>query len=150
MAAPREEEVEAEICRKFLIPSLRTNQKVALKAVMDKKDIFVGTKTGSGKSITYECIPVVFPGACVVIISPLISIMTEQCKKLSALGFRATYIGKDVSETDDLINGDFDFVYTSPEQLVGDLKWRDVLKSDVYQKKLRAIVVDEAHTVIQW
>ena len=117
---------------------------------MDKKDIFVGTKTGSGKSITYECIPVVFPGSCVVIISPLISIMTEQCKKLSALGFRATYIGKDVSETDDLINGHFDFVYTSPEQLVGDLKWRDVLKSDVYQKKLRAIVVDEAHTVIQW
>uniref|UniRef100_A0A8W8NL50 DNA 3'-5' helicase n=1 Tax=Magallana gigas TaxID=29159 RepID=A0A8W8NL50_MAGGI len=105
----------------------------AIYAVSDRKDVFVGTKTGSGKSLTYECIPILFTGACVVIITPLISIMSEQCKKLTALGFKATYIGKDSAETNDIINGEYDFIYASPEQLVGDMKWRDVLKSDVYQ-----------------
>ncbi|XP_062604417.1 uncharacterized protein LOC134266202 [Saccostrea cucullata] len=149
MAAPMENNIEDDICKRFNIPSLRPNQKKAVKGVMDRKDVFVGTKTGSGKSLTYECIPVLFPDVCVVIITPLIFIMSEQCKKLTALGFKASYIGKDSSENSDLINGEYDFIFASPEQLVGDLKWCDVLKSDVYQRKLRAIVVDEAHTVIQ-
>lgn len=50
--------------------------------------------------------------------------MSEQCKKLTALGFKATYIGKDSAETNDIINGEYDFIYASPEQLVGDVKWR--------------------------
>ena len=114
------------------------------------KDVFVGTKTGSGKSLTYECIPLIYSGSSVLIISPLVSIMSEQCKKLVELGFSATYIGKDHTEDEKIINCDYDFLYGSPEQLVGDMKWREMLKSEVYQSKLREIVVDEAHTVVQW
>lgn len=50
--------------------------------------------------MTSQAIPVVFPGSCVEIIAPLISIMSDQCKKLEGLGFNATYIGKDPSEDD--------------------------------------------------
>jgi superfamily II DNA helicase RecQ len=85
-----------------------------------------------------------------VIIAPLISIMSEQCKKLEGLDFNATYIGKDSSENDLIEKAEFDFIYGSPEQFVGDLKWRSVLKSSQFQEKMKAIVVDEAHTVIQW
>lgn len=96
MAAPMENNIEADICKRFKIPALRPNQKKAVYAVSDGRDVFVGTKTGSGKSLTYECIPLLFTGACVVIITPLISItiLSEQCIKLTALGFKATYIGK--------------------------------------------------------
>jgi hypothetical protein len=41
---------------------------------------------------------------------------------------------------------EFDFIYGSPEQFVGDLKWHSVLlQSALFSMK--AIVVDEAHTV---
>jgi superfamily II DNA helicase RecQ len=70
-----------------------------------------------------------------VIIAPLISIMSEQCKKLEGLDFNATYIGKDSSENDLIEKAEFDFIYGSPEQFVGDLKWRSVLKSSQFQKK---------------
>ena len=51
MAAPS---VFSNICEKFQIESLSDNQKTAISAVIDGNDIFVGTKTGSGKSLTYE------------------------------------------------------------------------------------------------
>jgi ATP-dependent DNA helicase RecQ len=76
--------------------------------------------------------------------------MKEQCSKLNKLGFNATYIGKDASESDQIIRGHFKFLFGSPEQLLGEVKWREMLKSDVYQENMRALVVDEAHTVIQW
>jgi superfamily II DNA helicase RecQ len=73
---------------------------------------------------------------------PLISIMSEQCKKLEGLGFNAIYIGKDSSENDLIEKTELDFIYGSPEQLVRDLKWRSVLKSSQFQEKIKAIVVD--------
>jgi superfamily II DNA helicase RecQ len=147
MAAPSEEK---GICDKFNLEALTVNQVKSFKALADGKDVFIGTKTGSGKSLSYESIPVIFPGSLVIVIAPLVSIMKEQCSKLNKLGFNATYIGKDASESDRIIRGLFEFLFGSPEQLVGEVKWREMLKSDVYTENLRALVVDEAHTVIQW
>lgn len=147
MAAPSSTEM---ICEKFNITRLTPHQISSVKALNDGKDLFVGTRTGSGKSLTYECIPVLFPAASVLIISPLVSIMSEQCKKLTEHGFKSTYIGRDSSENENIENGFFDFVFASPEQLLGNVKWRDVLKSTQYKEKLKAIVIDEAHTVIHW
>jgi superfamily II DNA helicase RecQ len=149
MAAPSEEKV---ICDKFNLEALTVNQVKSFKALADGKDVFIGTKTRSGKSLSYESIPVIFPGSLVIVIAPLplVSIMKEQCSKLNKLGFNATYIGKDASESDRIIRGHFEFLFGSREQLVGVVKWREMLKSDVYTENLRALVVDEAHTVIQW
>ena len=63
-----------------------------------------------------------------LIIPPLVTIMSEQCEKLENCGFRATYIGKNALENDSIENGLYDFVLGSPETVVGDSKWRDVLK----------------------
>ncbi|XP_021373049.1 uncharacterized protein LOC110463036 [Mizuhopecten yessoensis] len=76
--------------------------------------------------------------------------MNEQCRRLCELGFKATYIGKDGSDTEGILAGHFDFVFGGAEHLVEDTRWRAMLKSDPYQSKLGLIVVDEAHTVIQW
>lgn len=75
MAATIENNIEADICKRFKIPAFKPNQKKAIYSVSDRKDVFAGTKTGSGKYLTYECIPIRFTGACAVIITPLISIM---------------------------------------------------------------------------
>ena len=49
-----------------------------------------------------------------------------------------------------IIRGHFEYLFGNPEQLVGEVKWSEMLKSDVYQENMRALVVDEAHTVMQW
>lgn len=147
MAAPS---IYKQICDKFQISSLTAYQEKAIKAISEGNDVFVGTKTGSGKSMTYESFPVIKPGSTVLVIAPLLTIMSEQSEKLQKLGFKATYIGKNVSENEAIEQGKYDFVFGSPEVLVGDTKWREILKSDVYQKHMALIVVDEAHTVVQW
>jgi len=105
--------------------------------VIEGDNVFVGTRTGSGKSLTYESFPVVKPNSIVLVIAPLVTIMSEQCKKLENFGFHTTFIGKDVSENDSIENGMYNFVFGSPEMLVADKKWREVLNFSVqYQKQV--------------
>jgi ATP-dependent DNA helicase RecQ len=144
------EAMATSICERFKIKTLTANQEKTITALENGKDVFTSTKTGSGKSMCYEYFPVMHPGSCVLIIAPLISIMKEQCVKLLGLGFKATYIGKDVQETDSLLQGSFDFIFGSPEVFINNSKWRTMLKSDIYQRKLQLLAVDEAHTVTQW
>jgi len=38
----------------------------------------------------------------------------------------------------------------SPEAMVTDVKWGDILQSPVFQDNLVALVIDEAHCVKKW
>ena len=49
----------------------------------------------------------------------------------------------------EILNGDCQIVFTSPEMLLKEY-WRSMLKSDVYSKRLRAFVIDEVHTCKSW
>ena len=46
--------------------------------------------------------------------------------------------------------GEFSLIFISPESLLTDVKWRDMLLSPIYQDNFIAFVVDEAHCVIKW
>lgn len=46
------------------MPSLRENQVNGIKAIYNGKDVFVGLKTGSGKSIIYESLPIACLSIC--------------------------------------------------------------------------------------
>lgn len=125
-------------------------QSKTISAIEQAKDVFLCTRTGSGKSLTYEYFPVLHPGKCVVVVAPLLSVMQEQCYKLNNLGFKATFIGKDFRESGALEQGALGFVFGSPESFINNSNWREMLKSEIYQSKLQLIAVDEAHTVTQW
>ncbi len=47
-------------------------------------------------------------------------------------------------------NGDYQFVYFTPETLLLSKRWRAVLAGDVFSSRLQYFIVDEAHTVVQW
>lgn len=51
---------------------------------------------------------------------------------------------------DSIRDGKAQLVYTSPESLLTNLHWREMLRSKLYQDNLVAFVVDEAHTVKTW
>ena len=79
--------------------------------------------------------------------------MEEQCDELSNKGISALHVtSTSVNESTEaaLFEGRFRLIFISPEQLLGKKKWRDLLRSDVYQKNMVAFVVDEAHCVKKW
>jgi ATP-dependent DNA helicase RecQ len=142
------DEKRKEIEERFSVESLRENQIQGIKAICSSKDVFVGLKTGSGKSLIYESIPIICPDACVVVVTALVSIMKEQTERLCKLGFSSTYIGRDPEDEGKVLEGGYQFIFGSPESLVGDTKWREILTN--LRGKVKVIVVDEAHTVVQW
>ena len=75
--------LEIDICNKFKITALTEAQKRSISGVKKGKDVFVSTRTGSGKSLTYECYPVVNPGKSVIVIAPLVTIMDNYIRILS-------------------------------------------------------------------
>jgi len=47
-------------------------------------------------------------------------------------------------------DGRYQVVFLSPEALLTDRYWREVLQSQTYQSNLVAFVVDEAHCIRKW
>ena len=46
--------------------------------------------------------------------------------------------------------GFYSVVYATPESLLKNERWRRMLSSNLYQQKVCAIAVDEAHVIKQW
>ena len=51
---------------------------------------------------------------------------------------------------DRVAEGRYQFVFISPEMLLTEDKWRNMILSPVYKDRLVALVVDEAHCVKTW
>ncbi|KAL4287101.1 hypothetical protein AHAS_Ahas19G0152500 [Arachis hypogaea] len=68
------------------------NLKEALNAWAAHKDCLVLAATGSGKSLCFQ-VPALLTGKVVVVISPLISLMHDQCLKLARHGVSACFLG---------------------------------------------------------
>ena len=49
-----------------------------------------------------------------------------------------------------MLEGQYQLVIFTPEMLLNNGMWRRMLTNDIYSKRLRAFVVDEAHTVKKW
>ena len=45
---------------------------------------------------------------------------------------------------------EYQLILFTPEMLIEVKRWRKMLLEDVYSSRLRAFVVDEAHTVKKW
>ena len=76
---------------------LRAEQRTAVRAVLAGRDAYVQLATGRGKSVCYTLPPVVRAlqharGATAVVVSPLISLMQDQCARLRAAGVAAGYL----------------------------------------------------------
>ena len=139
----------------------RQQEKVvkALKFVVGR-DVFVSLPTGSGKSLCYCILPLVFDElsgvdgkSIVVVVSPLIALMKDQVLAMEARNVRAVYVGdctEEGSEATEICSGKYQLVYMSPEALLTNEHWRDMLLSPVYRDNLVGLVVDEAHCVKKW
>jgi ATP-dependent DNA helicase RecQ len=146
----------------FRIQNLTEHQEEGLKSLLNGRDVLTILPTGSGKSLIFQCFPIVFdvmhskppdsPSICLVI-SPLSSLMQDQVMYLKSVGIKAAFIGDD--QTDEEIKkkveaGYYQLVYGSPEAFLASSRWRKVLSSDVYRDRVCLIAVDEAHCIQHW
>ncbi len=76
--------------------------------------------------------------------------MEQETKRLKELGYTATYIGKNSEEIDVIKDCGFTFLFSSPEHILANNEWRSMLRLSSYQDKQMLLVIDEAHTVLEW
>jgi bloom syndrome protein len=77
----------------------------------------------------------------------------DQREKFSPKGITTNFVGEDqIDQTaiHNVLNGEIQLVYISPESLVCISEYRNMLLSPAYQERLVALVVDEAHCVKMW
>ena len=89
----------------------------------------------------------------VICISPLTAIMIDQKEKFKAKGIIAEFVGEaqtDYSVKDKVIQGKIELVFISPENILCNSNYWNMLRSSEYKDKLVAVAVDEAHCVKTW
>ena len=139
---------------------IKDKQRAAILAFVHGKDVFVSLPTGYGKSFCYQCLPLLFntlqsnevPTSIVVVVTPLAAIMKDQVSDLGCKQFSAVQVTSSMDEgvESEILDGKFSIVYISPELLLRKAKWREMLRSDLFQQRLVGFIVDEAHCVKKW
>jgi superfamily II DNA helicase RecQ len=155
--------VEEAVCssvRGLVSNSPTSEQMDVIMSILRGCDVFVSLPTGSGKSVCFSCLPLVFQKLSAgifiaVIVSPLKSLMIDQVAKATASGVKAIYIGGDnlidmPEARKDIVSGQYALIYMSPESLLGMRMWREVFRTGIYQQNLVCLAVDEAHLVEKW
>ena len=130
--------------------TFRSKQEEVIENILDNKDVLAIFPVGEGKSLCYQVPALMKNGVCLVI-SPLISLMTDQLRFLSSKGIKSIAINKNINlnEVDDIFNkckfGGVKFLFLSPERLQNSK-----VKRKLNDININLIAVDEAHCISEW
>lgn len=134
----------------FGYDTFRTRQEEIIDKISTGTDVLAVMPTGAGKSVCYQ-IPALLLDGISIVISPLISLMTDQVMNLVQNGVRAAYINSFLSEKqfykamDNAEKGIYKIIYVAPERLETERFISFAMRS-----KISLVCVDEAHCVSQW
>ena len=155
------------VLQRFGLNKFTDFQEHALKELLAGKDVFVNQPTGSGKSLIFQAMPLLYDyidsdqseissenhNAIAIVISPLVSLMQDQVAFLQSKFIRAAFIGDEQTDEGikvDIEQGKYQIVYGSPEAFLQNKRWRSMLANSVYKRNLKLISVDEAHCISHW
>ncbi len=134
----------------FGYTSFRDGQEELIDNILSKRDILGIMPTGAGKSLCYQ-LPAIIMEGITIVISPLISLMTDQVKSLKEIGIRGAFINSSLTEKQiskalkNAADGIYKIIYVAPERLETQ-NFINFAKSS----KISMITIDEAHCVSQW
>ena len=141
---------------------LKEQQYEILKAVvMMKRDVLAVLPTGFGKSLIYQSLGFIFDflrsdsdsqhaaasRAAIVVVSPLNALVQDQVEKLMAYtNVCVMKASTDLADSSSDLRQSAQIIFAHPEVFVQS----QVMRDKTLQKRVRAVVIDEAHLVEEW
>lgn len=139
--------------------SFRTGQLEVIRSILSGRDTAVYWSTGSGKSLCFQ-LPAVHTGRISLVVSPLISLMQDQCARINRprggggtpMRPVACYLGSsqfDPQVETDALRGNYKIVFMTPEKITcGRILER--VTALAARGRIGLLAVDEAHCVSEW
>jgi len=130
--------------------AFRAGQAELIDAILSGRDALGVMPTGGGKSMCYQIPAILLPGVTLVI-SPLISLMTDQVAALTKAGIPAATIHSALSMEQlhhvysQAQSGGYKLLYVAPERL-GTAAFCALAQ----ELSVSLVAVDEAHCISQW
>ncbi len=128
----------------------RNGQEEIIDNILSGRDVLGIMPTGAGKSVCYQVPALLFDGVTIVV-SPLISLMSDQVSALVQSGVKAAYINSSLTYAQycEVFRraraGMYKIIYVAPERLL-----TEEFLSLAESVKISMVTVDEAHCVSQW
>ena len=132
------------------MPHFYDEQWRTIEKILNGERVLLIEKTGFGKSLCFQ-FPAILLEGTTVIFSPLIALMRDQVKKLSALGISAKSVNSEQTTEEnsqiiaDAKDGKIKILYIAPERQENS-EWIEATR----QMNLSMVVVDEAHCISVW
>ena len=154
--------------------NLKPKQTKCLEALYNRRDTVAVLPTGYGKSLIYQLLPTLLYernlykqrrsvevdlskcSAVILVVSPLNSLVEDQIKKINGrTNLKATFLRTDCGEfstdfSDEIKHALFDILFLHPEACLSSKAGFNLFQSVPYQNSVEAIVVDEAHCILEW
>jgi len=143
-------DVDSILTSIFGLEKFRLQQREIVNDVLAGRDALVVMPTGAGKSLCYQ-LPAVSLRGLTLIVSPLISLMTDQVRQMRALRIPCMMLcsGQNWDEQRTVMaklrDGFRGLLYVAPERFSAPGFF-----SIITQRKLSLLAIDEAHCISQW
>ena len=149
-----------ETLRVFGHSSFRPLQREAVNGIFSGNDVFTILPTGAGKSLVFQLPALhwkrVNKGGVVMVVSPLLSLMSDQVRSLQNVGITSAMLcsATSAAEKRRILNevgeGVPQILYTTPEFLVKAKTLLAKLQKCSTAQRLKMFVIDEAHCCSTW
>ena len=144
--------VRATFQRIWGYEDFRPPQGEIVRSLLGKKDALIIMPTGGGKSICFQ-LPALLQTGLTLVISPLVALMENQVQELLERQQKAALLHSQLPThqrrrtLQALENQQLRLLYLSPETLLSPLVWE---KLSHPQLQINALILDEAHCLVQW
>jgi ATP-dependent DNA helicase RecQ len=134
----------------FGFGAFRPGQEEIVRAVLEGENVLAVMPTGSGKSLCYQLPAIARPGLTLVV-SPLIALMRDQVRALTAAGVAAGSLNSSNEPAENarvmslLRSDELKLLYVAPERLA-----RPDMVETLAESNVKMMAIDEAHCVSQW
>ena len=130
---------------------------------MEKRDVLTVLPTGFGNSLCSQALPTIFDfveseakqrESIVIVVSPLNALIRDQLQKLKGC-VNVCVLQSTVEDEEQKVTVPKDvnkcsLLFGHPEVFVDNKTVAKMLKGEEFQRRVRAIVIDEAHLVLQF
>ena len=147
--------------------NVKPKQAICLEAIFRSRDTIAVLPTGYGKSLIYQLLPHLLAkrnasrdtqsvDSCmatalpiVLVVSPLNSLIEDQARKINVNSeLKVLRVGENIPI--DVTKADCDILFLHPEACISSKHGLELLQSESYSKRVGAIVIDEAHCILEW